>query len=556
MVADERHDAGAQQLIRTTNDLDPESRRKLRLRRRKLDKLFGEPLDETVVFDRLVRPSLNAAPAASPTSPVARRSSAARTAHRPHSVTDRVLEGLLSDTEVSAAPHSLPASPTVLAHHLPQSPSYSHMDMGRSQSMVSLKSTLSAISLADTQHRRSSSFSTPNTSSVFPSPSPCSDRDGGLEASHSDRSPEQRARELRRKKIEKLFRVLGVHVPVDVLNAVQAKHDQEHRRPNASPVAGSSAPGVSSPLRHRRSFTADAATEPTVVAANFRNGATSTGTMLLSPSEKRAGVRRAEKLERMFGTRPPCDIINNAALMNQMHITSGDSAVIQLDGDTSTPTGEGTSLLDLLELDDEEEEEEGNGSLAGTNLHMHLDSTSLISILLEDDATVDTLLEYVSAPSGNSTPSIANGIGPGRPSSPPLEKGVRQRRMRKLKRFFGQELQMGEMSTQNIVLGADDPTAVACASSDTAASTATSSSPPSRSVLPGQIESIWRRSQRRSWTLPSLGGSSSGSQETATAAAEATRAHPVSAPAARRHGRTVDAPSLRDMEVKSRASAV
>ncbi|KAI8049661.1 hypothetical protein BDF22DRAFT_698051 [Syncephalis plumigaleata] len=260
-----------------------------------------------------------------------------------------------------------------------------------------------------------------------------------------EEAAEQLAREQRRKKVEKLFRVLGVHVPAEMINAAQERinssRDYASQRPSNS---GQSLPNVVT-------VTIDESEMSTMLP--------------MSASEKRAGVRRAEKLERMFGARPPQDLVvhANPTPMSRNSI-SADSGVVQLDTSMATTNANTTnavissslasqapSLLDLLDMEDNEQlsptmndsyqqhqqhqhHQQNNGSLTP----LPLDGASLISLLLEDDTTVDSLLEYVSSTEASyEDPNTPEAI---------YDKGIRQRRLRKLKRFFGHELEAGQLS--------------------------------------------------------------------------------------------------------------
>jgi hypothetical protein len=483
----------------TSNDLDPEARRQLVAQRRKLDKLLGEPLDENMVFDRLVRHRLIHSQDYDCASAVARNAISAGQMERPHSVAGGALNRLLLEDEniaVSSA-QSLPTSPRLHSHKS----IHTMLSSSEASSSTSLVTAASRVAQADHLHRRSNSFSAPSnilSPAVLTSTTIYADQDAISELMNEEMTPEQRAREIRRKKIEKLFRVLGVHVPVEVLDNAQARSAQKDRyRQSSSSLS----------TRHRRSFTLDAATEPRVINANFRNSLNNVG-VPLTPNEKRAGVRRAEKLERMFGVRPPHEVITSAATSNYVHISSSDSAMGQENDSSTDLASQTTSILDLLELSDDEDD------ASEDSISLPLNRASLISILMEDDATVDTLLEYLSAPSGVSTPASSNAANVPLPeqANPSLpSKSTRQRRLRKLKRFFGQELHTNELSTQQLGIG---EAGTSLDGADKSSNAVPGSPSSGRNNIPAQLEAILRRTQRRSRTLPGLGSSSSGNGNT------------------------------------------
>jgi hypothetical protein len=198
---------------------------------------------------------------------------------------------------------------------------------------------------------------------------------------------------------------------------------------------------------------------PTVVTATMDDSEMNS-IMPMSANEKRVGVRRAEKLERMFGARPPQDLVINANSPSMSrNSTSADSGVVQPDTTTTVPPVflplpaiQQPSLLDLLDMDDNEQlplsmnssyhyhnnNNSQNNSQNSNLAPLSLDGASLISLLLEDDSTVDSLLEYVSlAEPNHEDPNTPEAI---------YDRGIRQRRLRKLRRFFGYEIEADQLS--------------------------------------------------------------------------------------------------------------
>ncbi|RKP26579.1 hypothetical protein SYNPS1DRAFT_27743 [Syncephalis pseudoplumigaleata] len=368
----------------TNNELDPEMRRELRRRRHKLNRLFGEPLNEEIVFNQLVKPNLASLGSEKDmvdtgviTATNNNSNSNSNKSTESPSTTEIVLDasyiynnhGRDNDDDGGAAndrPRPDRTSSVV--------PVLFDGDSVRSRSMISLSQPMSGdpMPAMDAALRnRSISIDAVSTSEYSLSPSRI---DHAGDAS-TEESAEQQAREQRRKKVEKLFRVLGVHVPAEMINAAQERINSY--RDYAT--------------HHGASFVQSSHTVVTVAIDEAELNANMPPPM--SASEKRAGVRRAEKLERMFGARPPKDLVvpANTAARNSI---SGDSAMVPLD----------TTIA----------------------------STS------PDDSTVDSLLEYVSSPETSyEDPNAPEAIH---------DKIVRQRRLRKLKRFFGHELESTQLT--------------------------------------------------------------------------------------------------------------
>ncbi|KAI9592409.1 hypothetical protein BDF19DRAFT_214401 [Syncephalis fuscata] len=441
-----------------SNELDPDVRRELRRRRHKLNKLFGEPLNEEMVFKQLVKPSLNSIGSTSEmmavgvmsSTPVTSTAAAAITAATTTTTTVTITataaaaaatkSPMSAPTPISAASITAIHSPSTTDFILDQSYLYDEEQQPqqstsssvatilldshsvRSRSMVSLLNRNSDNDTPNTSMRnRSISIDTVSTVTHHVPFNRSENRT--MNTTNTNYTNEQQAREQRRKKVEKLFRVLGVHVPAEMINAAQERINS-HR--DTAPHAQTQ---YAQPL-------------PTVVTAiSVAVDDNGPNTMSMSASEKRAGVRRAEKLERMFGARPPQDLVVASTLPSPLSRDScGDSAIVQLDTTSPSPASQRHSLLDLLDMEDDNypaeggygmTDELGNTSLLSSSLP--IDGASLISLLLEDDATVDSLLEYVSSPD----------ISYEDPNTPEAihDKSVRQRRLRKLKRFFGHELE-------------------------------------------------------------------------------------------------------------------